>query len=138
MHPQIPDFLILDTAEAVRNYRSKTNNLVPLGLLELERWIVLVTEAVGIESDFDYQMAVVQYEIAGEFLYEEHAEGFTIVNAIGQLCEDVRAELRRLQCYDERGFCHYEHLALLGDGSIVLQHFQGAGYANARNNHPRF
>lgn len=123
MQPQIPDYVILDTAEAVRNYHSKTRNLEPLGLLELERWIELVTDAAGIEEDFDYQMAVVQYEIAGEFLYEDRPEGFTIVNAIGQLCEDVRAELKRLRCYDERGFCHYQHKALLGDGSLVLKYF---------------
>lgn len=120
----IPDFLILDTAEAVRNYHSKTRNLEPLGLLELDRWIMLATEAAGIESEYSYQMAVVQYEIAGEFLYEDRPEGFTIVNAIGQLCDDIRAELVRLHCYDERGFCHYEHTALLGDGSIVVKHFQ--------------
>lgn len=115
-----PDMFIADTQEVIKEYKRLTLNLEPLGLHGLDTWMGLIVDAVGIEAEIDYNKSLLQYEMAGDFLYEDRPEGTAIIQAAEGLIMGVYKEFKRNGLYDERGSLPWLFTTTTPDFCIVL------------------
>jgi hypothetical protein len=124
MYSSIPDYYILDTKEAVLEYKQVVSAIegaevvvdaMPIG--------ALIMDTVTDDKDYEYQISLLLYDIISEFVFSDRAGSEVVVNALRKLADTIRSELKRSGCVDERGFCHYTFYSWTADHCMVLQHF---------------
>lgn len=121
-----PDVFIADTQEVIKEYKRRTLNLEPLGFHGLDTWMSLIVDSVGVESDMQYNKSLLQYEMAGDFLYDERPEADTIIQAAEGLIMGVYAEFKRYGLYDEFGMLPWMYSSLTADNCIVMFYYEGS------------
>lgn len=124
MYPSIPDYYILDTKEAVLEYRQVVSAIegaevvvdaMPVG--------ALIMDTLRDDTDYEYQIGLLLYDILSEFVFSDRAGSEVVLAALRKLADTIRSELKRSGCVDERGFCHYVFFSWTADHCMVLQHF---------------
>lgn len=126
-----PDMFIADTQEVIKEYKRITLNLEPLGLHGLDTWMHLIIDVVGVEAEIDYNKSMIQYEMAGDFLYDERPEATVIIQAAEDLIQGIYREFKRNGLYDERGCLPWFYNTLTADLCVVLTYHDRGDYGNS-------